>query len=190
MTGASSDGVASGKKTINPSKSSLIFFTTLVNQYKTKILIDTGATTTFINEKLLSHLKHPQFVHSKSYYFVLADGKASSRVLGTVKLSIQFANVPTTIEAHVARSLGTDIILGMDYINLYNLSIDVKHQAISIEYRNRLLTTNIDPDYPLYKIPVTSSNSIYIPPYSIRSTPVTIPTSFIRPSLIANQYSY
>ncbi|CAF4389122.1 unnamed protein product [Rotaria magnacalcarata] len=37
----------------------------------------------------------------------------------------------------------------MDYINLYNLSFDVKHQTISIEYRKRLLTMNIEPDYKI-----------------------------------------
>ncbi|CAF1290336.1 unnamed protein product [Rotaria magnacalcarata] len=78
----------------------------------------------------------------------------------------------------------------MDYINFYNLSIDVKHQTLSIKYHNRILTTTIDPDYKLRKIPVTSSQSTYIPPYSTRSAHVTIPISSMRSSLIPNQYLY
>jgi hypothetical protein len=164
-----------------------MYFTTLVNQHQTKILIDTGATKTFINDKLLKHLKYLKFINKKTYSVLLADGIASFQVLGTVELSIRFANVTTKIEAHIARNLCTTIILGMDYINRYNLSFNVKHQTISIEYRNHLLTINIDPDYKLSKIPVVSSKSICIPPYSTRSTPVTIPIVSICSSLIPNE---
>jgi hypothetical protein len=122
----------------------LIYFTTLVNAYPIKILIDTGATTTFINEKVLNYLRHLQYTSKKPYFCLLADGVARFHVLGTVKLFIRFGNVVTLIEAHVARNLCTNIILGMDYINKYNLSIDVKHQTISIEYNNHFLTLNMD----------------------------------------------
>ena len=95
------DGVVSGKKVVKPSKSSLIFFTTYVDNYRVKILVDTGATTTFINKKLLKHLKHLKFIHKKPYSFVLADGVTPFEVLGTVQLFIRFAGKTTTIEAHV-----------------------------------------------------------------------------------------
>ena len=81
----------------------------------------------------------------------------------------------------------------MDYINLYNLSINVKHQTISIEHHNRILTVNVDPDNQIQKIPVTSARSIFIPPYSMRSIQVTIPVSSIsscllpKPSLCRNK---
>lgn len=38
----------------------------------------------------------------------------------------------------------------MDYINKYNLCIDVKHQKISIEYQNRLFSLSIDSDKKRY----------------------------------------
>jgi len=117
----------------------------------------------------------------------LADGIAPFQVLGTVELSIRFANVLTKIEAHVARDLCTTIILGMDYINKYNLSFDVKHQTITVESRARLLVMNIDPDYTFSKIPVVSSKSIRVPPHSIRSTPVNIPIASICSSLTPNE---
>ncbi|CAF4429716.1 unnamed protein product, partial [Rotaria magnacalcarata] len=188
FTETSSDGVVSGKKAKKPSKSSLIFFTTLVNNYKTKILIDTGATTTFINEKLLNHINQSNVIHRKSYSFVLADGITPFQVLRTVKLSLQFANIITTIETHIVRNLCTNIILGMDYINLYNLSFDVKHQTISIEYRKRLLTMNIEPGYKLKRISVIPSKSLYIPPKSTRSSKVNIPISTLDSYLVPNQY--
>ncbi|CAF0822104.1 unnamed protein product [Rotaria sp. Silwood1] len=115
-------------------------------------------------------MKRPQFIHKNPYSFVLADGVAPFQVLGTIELSIQFVNMTTTIQAHIARNLCADMILGMDYINKYNLNIDVKQQTIAIEYNNRILTMNIDQDFELHKIPVTSSKAIYIPPHSNRSS--------------------
>ena len=109
-------------------------------------MIDTGATTTFINKNLLEHLKHLECINNKPYFCLLADGVARFRVTGIVNLRICFANIFTEIEAHVAHNLCTNIILGMDYINRYNLSIDVKHQSISIEHNDRLLTMTIDED--------------------------------------------
>lgn len=120
----------------------------------------------------------------------MADGVAPFHVSGTVELLIRFAGITTKIEAHIARNLCTNIILGMDYINSYNLSFDVKHQTITIEYQNRLLTMDIDPTYNLRKIPVTSSKSVCIFPYSTYSLPVTIPISAICSSLIPNQNLY
>ena len=75
-----------------PSKSSLIFISTFVNTRKTKILINTGATTTFINIKVLQYMKHLRFIHHTPYSLLLADGLAPFYVLGVVELSIQFAN--------------------------------------------------------------------------------------------------
>ena len=133
-------------------------------------------------------MKRPQFIRTNPYSFVLADGVAPFQVLGTVELSIQFTNITTTIQAHIARNLCADMILGMDYINKYNLNINVKQQTISIEYNNRILTLNIDQDGELHKIPVTSSNPIYIPPHSNRSSSVSIPISSISSSFVPHSH--
>ena len=138
------DGVVSGKTSVKPSSSSLIYFSTLVNGFHTHILLDSGATTTFINENILKHLSRLEYVNKNSFSFVLADGIASFHVLGTVKIFLLFANAVTTVHAHVARNLCTNLILGMDYINRYHLSFSVKHQTISIEYQNTLLTIKMN----------------------------------------------
>ena len=69
--------------------------------------------------------------------FVLADGLAPFHVLGTVQLSIIFAGRPTSIQAYVAQNLCTDVILGMDYIRLYDVQIDTRKQLVSIQLHNR-----------------------------------------------------
>ena len=85
---SSTDGVDSGKTLINPSKSSLIFIYALVNKYKLKILIDTGATKTFISSRILHQIAPMDSILKQPYSFLLADGIAPFHVLGLVDLSI------------------------------------------------------------------------------------------------------
>lgn len=108
---------------------------------------------------------------------------APFHVIGTIDLFIKFADKTTHIKAHIAKNLCTNIILGMDYINSFNLSINVKRQTISIEHQKRVLTMKIDSDDKLPRIPVTSVQPMTIPPYSTRFTRVSIPLSTICSSL-------
>ena len=173
------DGVVSGKTNQNPSKSSLIFITTLIQGYRTKILIDTGATTTFINKNIIHNIPFPVVISTEPYFCVLADGVAPFHVLGMIELSIQFDKTVTTIKAHIAETLCADMIIGMDYINLYNLSINVKQQTVSIEHNQRIFSMNIDRDLTSHRIPVVCSQIVHIPPHSRRMTSVSTPISSI-----------
>nr|ABL86690.1 putative pol protein [Philodina roseola] len=178
------DGVDSGKITKKPSHSSLIFINTLVNNHNMRILIDTGATNTFINYKTFISLKHRPYLNQHSSTFVLADGIAPFHVLGVVELRIQFSNQITTISAHVAENLCTDVILGMDYIALYNLKFNIKKQIISIDINNRQVEMKIDKDVHTDFIPVTISDPVYLLPQSDRSVKVSTPISFISSQFI------
>jgi hypothetical protein len=181
---SSKDGDDSDIIRTNPSKSSLLFITTFVNKHTLKILIDTGATTTFINKKVLQHMTNLQYIHANAYSFTLADGIAPFDVLGVVNVSIQSANSTTNIRAHIATRLCTDMIIGMDYINKYNLTMDIIRQTISITNNNHISTMKIDKDYSLRRLPVISSKSMVIPPHSNRSTQVSTPISSICSSFV------
>ncbi|CAF4570017.1 unnamed protein product, partial [Rotaria socialis] len=181
-----SDGVDSGEPNINPSKSSLIFIYALVNKHRIKLLIDTGATKTFINSQILHHLVPKSSILKRSYSFLLADGIASFNVLGLVDLSIEFNNFVTPITAHIAQHLCTDMIIGMDFINRYNLSIDVKKQLVCIEVRNQRILVPIVNVMKSIKIPVISSNTILLPSNSTRKISVAIPISSISLQFIPN----
>ena len=183
-TGSLKGGSDSDTICKNPSKPSLIFVTTLVNKYKVKLLIDTGASATFINERVLRYMTLPQAIQQTPYSFTLADGIAPFHVLGVIELSIEFSNSTTKIQAHVAKQLCADMIIGMDYINKYNLNIDIMQQTISIANDKRIFTMNIDQDYTIRRIPVTTSKSILIPAHSKRSTNVIIPISSICSSFV------
>ena len=159
-----------------------MFFTSFVNQYQTQLLIDTGATTTFVHSRLLDKLSPSLSIRPNPYSFFLADGRAPFHVLGTVDLSITFADVTTHVTAHVAQHLCTDIILGMDYINAHNLTIDTKRQLISIDHNNRTLIVPIDPHTSLNNVSVLASQSILIPPLDTHCEPVPAPgSSFLPP---------
>ena len=173
------DGDDSGTTFINPSKLSLIFITTLVNNYNMQVLIDTGATTTFINNHTLESIKPYPCLKPQISSFVLADGIAPFPVLGIVELQILFSNQLTSISAHVASNLCTDVILGMDYITLYNLKFNIRQQIVSIELNNRQYDMNISQNVQTELIPVTLSDPLRIPPKTNRSAKVSIPVPSI-----------
>ena len=150
-----------------------------MNNYKTKILIDTGATKTFINNRILHHLVPRNTILKQPYSFLLADGVAPFHVLGLVKLSIKFNDFITTIDAHIAQHLCTDMIIGMDYINKYNMNINVKKQIVTLELLNQRIVVPIVNAMKSIKIPVVSSNSLVLPPRSIQKISVLIPISSI-----------
>ena len=177
---SSQDGVDSGKTTKIPSGLSLIFINTLVNNYNMQILIDTGSTNTFINYQTLHSIKQCTNLSEHSSSFVLADSIAPFHVLGVVELHILFSNQITKISAHVAQNLCTDVILGMDYITLYNLKFNIRKQIISIDYDNhRYHQMKINQNVQTEFIPVTLSGPLCIPPQSNRSAKVSIPISSI-----------
>ena len=129
-----------------------------------RLLVDTGATTTFVHSHLLDKLSPSRPLQPNPYSFFLADGRAPFHVLGTIELSIRFADVTTHVKAHVAQHLCTDIILGMDYINAYNLTINIKRQTLFIEHNKHTLIVPIDPSTSLNSIPTIASQSITVVP--------------------------
>ena len=150
-----------------------------------QLLIDTGATTTFINKKIITQNIHDfTYISTLPYSFVLADGIAPFQVHGIVELQIQFANQITRINAYVADNLCTDIIIGMDYITQYNLKFDIRKQSISIEYNHKQYEIKFDHNIQPQFIPVILSNSIDVPFRSNRSVVVSTPISSICSSFV------
>ncbi|CAF4014169.1 unnamed protein product [Rotaria sordida] len=128
----------------------------LLNETKPSIQYEV-LTTTFISEKTLHHMTHLHHIRKRPDVFVLADGVAHFQVFGLIHLLIRFSNSIIKIEVHIAQNLYTDMILDTDYINMYNLNIEIKQQIVSIKYKNHIYTMSIDKDFESIKIPVTSS---------------------------------
>ena len=144
-----------------------------------RLLVDTGATTSFIRESALHRILAPKYIHNQPQTFVLADGIVPFQVLGVVELTILFANQSSLVHAHVARNLCAHMILGMDYINRYDLKIDIQQQQISIYLQHQWFTMPIDTDFRCHSIPVLLPQSTRLSGYSALTTEVTIPFACI-----------
>ena len=111
---------------LNPSKSSLLYTSLLVNDIPLKILIDTGASATCISAKALSRLPHVCFIDQTPRSFLLADGLILLRVRGKVELSMQIANELISFSALVTEKLCVDLILGVDFLSFVAAEIDME----------------------------------------------------------------
>lgn len=149
---------------------------TRVNGQPMKILIDTGATTTFISESSLLRINPPLRRQPNQSSFVLADGIAPFDTIGVVDLSILFAKQPTEIQAHVVPNLCADLIIGMDYIHRYYLNISIVDQSLSITFRGRTLSMPIDLDSSTQATPLILPDAINFSHYP--SIPISIPIAW------------
>ncbi|CAF5107389.1 unnamed protein product, partial [Rotaria sp. Silwood1] len=144
---ASIDGVASKNQYINPSQSlyvPLIYLNAYVYDKQMKLMIDTGATQSFISKMALNSIRNSKIINRIQRQVFLADGYTSITVYGEVELSIVMNNIYTSIRALIVKNLCINCILGMDYISKYKLIINIVNQSISIGVKNNRLTIPID----------------------------------------------
>jgi hypothetical protein len=122
------DGNVPSKFNKNPSP---IFTFANVNEIKMKVMFDSGSTKSFINKAALKRIKHLPINYNYQRY-LMADGYTTFEVHGYVKIFIQFNQMKTNIIVGVVKSLLTDCILGMDYINKYKVNLNNKEKQIQI----------------------------------------------------------
>ena len=162
---ASVDGVASGKLYSNPStlNTSLLYLDVFLNHKKVKAMIDTGANRTFISLQALSALQIQQIVQGEQESASLADGSTSLPVLGTLKLSVVISDISISMTTCVVRNLCVELILGMDFIQQYELILDVGKRVVSLCESGRRITLQLSsdreeacgPTCPVYATPIT-----------------------------------
>ncbi|CAF3896612.1 unnamed protein product [Rotaria sordida] len=143
---------------------------------------DNKATSRSVNAVFTSTLppNHDDNLDSLSTVVChLSDGIASFNVLGSVDLSVEFNNFFTPIKAYIAQHLCTDMIIGMDYINKYNMNINVQKQMVTIQLHNHHIVVPIVNVTKSIRIPVISSTTVLLSSNSTRKIPVAIPISSI-----------
>jgi hypothetical protein len=62
----------------------------------------------------------------------MADGSSTFEIIGTVKIFIQINGLNTSIVVGVVKSLCVDCLLGMDYINKYQVNLNNKRKQIDL----------------------------------------------------------
>ena len=112
MVEASTDGDASYSHP-NPS---LTFITAFINNMPMRILIDTGASRSFIRESALRNCQMNKWQKNNKTFW-LADGTTSFSTVGEVQLYIKINNIITNVMALVVRNLSCECILGMAFAN-------------------------------------------------------------------------
>jgi transposase InsO family protein len=160
------DGIDFANSFQHPSPPSLIFITTYVNNKQMKILIDTGAQHSFINEKCLKSIDQFKYSNIQHQKFFLADGLTSFIVTGTVHLNIHIGDVLTNISAFITKNLCTTLILGMDYLLKYDLDIQPKKKSILFNFHDQKIMIPIDTETTPIDFPVKLSKSTKLTPDS------------------------
>ncbi|CAF5160471.1 unnamed protein product, partial [Rotaria sp. Silwood1] len=168
------DGIDFANSSQHPSTPSLIYITTYVNNKQMKILIDTGAQYSFINEKclkLFNQFKYSAIGHQK---FFMADGLTYFIVTGIIYLNITIGDVITSMPAFVTKNLCTNLILGMDYLTKYDLNIQPKKKSILFNFNDQQIVIPINTETISVDFPVKLSCSIKILPKSKQRIPITV----------------
>ncbi|CAF4547612.1 unnamed protein product [Rotaria socialis] len=193
------DGPVSNNSYLQPSKPFLLYATLLINNLPLQTLIGIGASATCISFNVLQRMSNFRYIDTTVVSFVLDDGVISLQSNGSVEISMQFGNELIHFRAFVINKLCVDLIIGMDFLIIFNANIDVKSQHLSLEISGRRTSIRLDDHFRRPLIPLHARQSTFVPPHStvaiLASTPISslsayfIPTSnFIeRPYLSSTQ---
>jgi predicted aspartyl protease len=164
---ASIGGVASNYEHQNPSKgnnTSLLFVNASVNDRQMKVMIDTGATQTFVSKECFNDMKEKRIVNQVRRRVFLADGVTSLIVYGEIDLFIRIGTTKAFIRAFVVDRLCSGCILGMDFIRKYHLIIDMMKQVMWIGGRSEPLHSSSSVGKVDYRKVVSSISQESMPP--------------------------
>ncbi|CAF1646976.1 unnamed protein product, partial [Didymodactylos carnosus] len=125
-------------------------------------MVDTGASRSFITQRLLGTLHHSQ-THSTNSTAQLGDGHTKIKLLGEVQLTIKVNHVFTTMNVLVVKTLNADFILGGDWCTKYGAEINYDTNQVSIRSSDGRTYTNYDKQIDNLTLNVQLVNSIKIP---------------------------
>ena len=173
MKESSADGVDSYQPTKNPSS---LFISAKINQVPTQVMFDSGSSRSFIKKSALSRTSHLPIQPQQQQYY-LADGNTRFEVLGVVKIFIEFNRLTTSIVVSVVNSLCVDCILGMDYIDKYQVNLDYKHKQVQIHAYDQQVTTLMNNREDNISTSCRTFNIVTIYPYQERRIKIVLQVS-------------
>ena len=127
-----------------------------------KILVDTGATNSIIQQSSLSKIRHPQ-IYPVQQQFLLAN-KSSVPIIGYVTLEIKIQHIKTCVTAAITRTLCCDAILGEDWIKYYQVTIN--GFTNKIEILGNKVAVSLRTSSRKRRIPVKLQRSMTIPSHT------------------------
>ena len=123
-----------------------ILISTRLNNIATIVLIDTGATDSFINKAFVEkhNIAHTELQTREQSKAIIPNGN-KIELLGTTKLSLTFPNFTckhTFIIAQLAMNF--DAILGMDWLHLHKAQINCNTKSCSLfKGKQRIILQNV-----------------------------------------------
>ncbi|CAF4504816.1 unnamed protein product, partial [Rotaria sp. Silwood2] len=143
-----------------------------VNNYITKVLVDTGAALSLIHEKTLQCMRHYS-ITSCSLKEVHTANSGFISLLGLVNLKVKINHIITTVDAYVTRDLVCPMILGRDWIQKHHVNINFSTNRIYIyDSRTSVPLLPVSSTEPLTML---LEHSIVIPPFHEKFIPGYVP---------------
>ncbi len=140
---------------------------TTVNNHKIHTFIDTGSGASLIRHDTFVHItgSRPVGIISPKISLVSVTGE-SIKVLGTVTLPITLGSKKVTHTFHIIEPTGRakPLLLGIDFLNKFGVSIHFTRGYLLIEDRKLYFLRGRDLKPPLYQ--VTIQKDVSIPPHS------------------------
>ena len=155
--------VRDGRPSINAINPSLIIIRTTINGLVVHAMIDTGATHTLVTRSLLNTFPHARVQKTSSVVAMLGDASTTISVYGIVRLCIYINCIPTYVSAFVVDSLGTDLILGMDWCHTYDVLLRIRQHELLLRHPRYGSTTV--PFLDTISVPVRLAQSIQLAPF-------------------------
>jgi predicted aspartyl protease len=109
---------------------------------RVKVIIDTGAATSVITNKLRKELDIP-IRKGSNIRFILADGNKVA-ALGKTEIRIQINNKEIPIEVKIMDSKEKYIIIGNDILKKWNANIDFEEKILEIMNNNEEIIIPIE----------------------------------------------
>ena len=105
-----------------------------VKNSKVKLLIDTGATISCVALSFLQKLgiSSDKIQIPENIFRITGVCNETHTVLGSIQLPISFPGLTVTHEFHVFKTLHTPMILGFDFLERHNATIDTGSKVVSI----------------------------------------------------------
>jgi hypothetical protein len=183
------DGPASAASCVKPSKPFLLYAKFNVNNIPLQSSLDTGASATCISAKVLQNMNNVRYIDTTPCFLVLADGVVPLEVKGSVKLHMRVCQELITIHALVAEKLCMDLILGMDFMIVFQVTINVESQTLSLLIVGRQTIIPVDdqirrPLIPLHScyhtiVPINTTVSLLVSSQISSISAYVIPTSLL-----------
>jgi hypothetical protein len=112
-----------------PEGASVLTGTFSISDTPVKILFDSGATHSFISERLISKLGLKGSHTTSAYKIITPGGQITSNILiRGVSLGLGSKIIPTNLI--VINLVGMDVILGMEWMNQHNVILDISDRVV------------------------------------------------------------